>query len=148
MDNFWEIAVPVLALFGSIALAAALLTRQRAKLRPEHEDPAVPEIPTAASRRQRKVLEQLEPAPEIPTLMDMVRTEIQELGIEEIPGHEGLPGPVLLRVFRRDQAVRESCPHGRFEFRLAADVDPAEAMEKDVELYCPACDATGTNQDD
>jgi hypothetical protein len=145
MDNFWEVAVPIVALFGSIALAAALLTRQRSRVKPDETERAAPVIPSSASRHQRKVLEKLEPQPEIPTLMDLVRTEIEELGIDKIPGHESLPKPVVLKVYRRDSLLLQECNHDALEFKLGDGVEPSEAMEDDVILFCLECGEPGTN---
>ena len=87
--------IALVALVFSIALVAVMLTRQRERHRPE-VDPG--EQPPARKRptRQEKILQKLEPLPELPTLMDLVREEIAEAGIIELPGHEGLPDPVAL----------------------------------------------------
>ncbi len=116
MEDFWEIAVPMIALFGSIALAAVLLARVRAHAKPEQPEASI-QVPASASRRQRRVLEKLEPEPEIPTLMDLVREEIEVLGIEDVAGSEDLSLPVMLRVFKRD--ARELCSHEEAEFVVA-----------------------------
>ncbi len=137
MEDFWEIAVPLLALFGSIALAVALLARLRTRARPEDEQQPTRPMPQSATRRQRKILAQFEPDPEIPTLMDMVKAEIEELGIESIPGGEGVGAAVLLKAYRRDRA--ETCEHEDVEFRVASGVDPADVTEDDVVLHCPDC---------
>ena len=132
MENFWEVAVPLLALFGSIILAIVLLARARERARPNEEEEAKRAYPPSASRRQRKILSQFEPDPEIPTLMDMVRAEIEELGIEEIPGGEGVGGAVLLKVYRRDW--KATWTQDGLEFRVAEGVDPGAAEEADVVL--------------
>ncbi len=144
MENFWEVAVPIIFLFASIGIAIALLTRQRSRVRPEHEDPTTPPIPATASRRQRKVLAQLEPNPEIPTVMDLVRTEIAELGIDQIPSAAGLSEPVVLKVYRRD--ATEGCDHEGAEFVVAEGVVRADALEDDVTFVCNGC--SGTNDED
>lgn len=137
MEDFWEIAVPLIALFASIILAIVLLARARERARPEEDEPAKRPYPPSASRRQRKILAQLSPEPEIPTLMDLVRAEVDDLGLEQIPGSEGVPAGVLLKVYRRDRS--ETCSHEDIEYRIADGVTPAEATEEDVELYCPQC---------
>lgn len=138
MDEFWEIAVPMLLVLASIVAAAVILIRLRNRMEPE-EDESRPQIPATASRRQRKVLAQLEPDPELPTVMDLVRAEIRDLDIEEIPGHEGISGPVLLKVYKRDEPVRSRCEHQAYKYVVAAGVDRAEAQDDDVRLFCGRC---------
>ena len=90
-----------------------------------------------ASRRQRRILEKMEPLPEIPTIMDLVRQEIDEAGIESIPGHEGLSEPVMLKVYKRD--VNERCSHDAYEYVVKDGVEPEEATEDQVRLVCAQC---------
>ncbi|MDJ0925108.1 MAG: hypothetical protein QNJ77_11155 [Acidimicrobiia bacterium] len=138
--------VAAVAFVLSIMLAAFLLVRQRERHRPEPAEPGQPPLPGRRLTRQERLLQKLEPLPEIPTLMDLMRQEITEAGIEEIPGHEGLPGPVLLKVFRRDHEVIERCPHGTYAFVLRGEVDPPEALEDDVALECEQCRQIGRQQ--
>ena len=147
MEDFWDIAIPLGALIGSMTLAAVLLSRARSHAKPDEAE-AGPPIPVAASRRQRRILEKLEPLREPPTLMDLVREEIAELGIEEIPGHEGVSGPVLLKVYRRDHPAVASCEHGSLRFEVESGTDPGAAEEEDVSLTCPECPTLGTNPED
>jgi len=135
-----EVALP--ALIISMLIVAGLLARQRSRTKPEQESETPPPKSRRSSRTAR-VLEKLEPLPEIPTLMDLVRIEIAEEGIDEIPGRDGLPDPVVLKVFRRDEAVRTGCSHNAFEYRLAADVAPDNATEAEVQLVCPICESEG-----
>ena len=143
MEDFWDIAIPFAALIGSMVLAGVLLTRARNHAKPEPPATA-PQLPASASKRQRRVLETLAPAPELPTLMDLVREEIEDLGIEEIPGHEGVSDAVLLKVYRRDLPSIESCEHETYEFVIAESVPADEATERDVRLVCPDCEIPGT----
>lgn len=139
----------LVALAISIALAAYLLARQRDRHRPEI-DPNDPPPPPKARRltRQEKLLQKLEPLPEIPSVMDLMRAEIEETGVERIPGHEGLAGPVMLKVFRRDAAVRERCTHEGFGFVVRDGIEPETATEDDVRLYCEQCgDLPGDGQE-
>jgi hypothetical protein len=146
MTEFWQAAVPLLALFGSIILAIALLARQRSRVEPPEEDGSKPQVPASASRRTRKIAAKLSPLPEIPTVMDMVKAEVAELGLEDISGHEDLPGPVLLKVYRRD--LREGCDHDTLEYRTTEGVERAEATEDDVILRCTSCTDEGTNAEE
>jgi hypothetical protein len=150
LDTTVEAAVPFVLLLVAVALAAFLLARQRSRVRPTDLEPEK-DVLLKASRRQQRVLEKLDPLPEIPSVMDLMRQEIEETGVEEIPGHEGLPGPVMLKVFRRDHAIREHCTHNAYEFVIQDGVDPAVAMEDDVRLFCEQCgelpQETGTKSD-
>lgn len=145
MEGFWDIAIPLAALLGSIVLAIVLLSRARNNAKPEVPENTVP-IPASASKRQRRILSQLEPAPEIPTLMDLVREEVADLGLEEIPGASDLSKPVLLKVYRRD--VRDNCAHDSHQYVVADGVEPRDALESDVELVCPDCAELGTKEEE
>lgn len=142
-------ATALVALVISIALAVYLLTRQRQRNRPEI-DPENPHPPPRGRRltRQEKLLQKLEPLPEIPTVMDLMRAEIEETGVEQIPGHEGLPGPVMLKVFRRDAAVRERCTHDGFAFVVRGGVEPEATTEDDVWLYCEQCGDSASDDEE
>jgi hypothetical protein len=141
-----DIIIVLIAMLGSIILAVVLLARTRQRVKPEDAS-AAPQIPVSASRRQRRILDTLEPPPAIPTLMDLVREEIQDLGINDIPGSEEISGPVLLKVYRRDAAVREQCPHGTYGFVVAEGVAKNEAGDNDVRLFCPECAGTDAEAD-
>jgi hypothetical protein len=141
MEQSTDIFIVVAALFGSMALAGVLLTRARSRAKSDGPESGV-QVPASASRRQRRILESLEPDPRIPTLMDLVREEMAELGIEDIPGHEDISGPVLLKVYRRDEQVRQRCPHNGYGFVVTEGVRRDEATESDVWLYCAECGGT------
>ena len=131
----------IIALVISLAIAAYLLTRQRERTRPDIDPNSAPSAPPTGRKptRQEKLLQKLEPLPEIPTVMDLMRAEIAETGVDQLPGHEGLAGPVMLKVFRRDAAVRERCPHDEYGFVVRKGIEPAAAIEDDVRLYCDEC---------
>jgi hypothetical protein len=141
MDNAADIFIVIAALFASMILAGVLLTRARSHAKPESSE-TEPEAPASASRRQRRILKTMTPNPQIPTLMDLVRQEIAELGIEDIPGHEDIAGPVLLKVFRRDHELLEQCPHGTCGYVVAEGVRRDEADEQQVRLFCEQCAGT------
>ena len=145
MEGFWDIAIPLAALLGSIVLAFVLLARARNKAKANLPEEAIP-IPATASRRQRRIISKLEPAPELPTLMDLVREEIADLGLEDIPGAAELSKPVLLKVYRRD--VRDDCTHDAFQFVVSDGVEPRDALEDDVEFVCPQCAEEGASDQD
>ena len=133
-----DLVFVAIGLLVSVAVAAVLLTRQRARTRPDDYEAGTP-TPALIPKRQERLLAKLEPLPEIPTLMDLVREEIAETGAATIPGHEGLPDGVILKVFRRDHLVRERCTHEGFAYVVAEGVEPADALEADVSLYCELC---------
>lgn len=141
MDSSADIFIVVGAMFGSIVLAGILLARVRNRAKPEPIESGV-QIPASASRRQRRILTALEPDPQIPTLMDLVREEIADLGIEDIPGHEDISGPTLLKVYRRDERVREQCPHNGYGYVVANGIRRDEATDEQVWLYCEQCGGT------
>lgn len=130
--------VALVALVASVVLIAVVLTRQRERHRPEVE-PDEEQPQRRKLTRQEKILAKLDPLPEIPTLMDLVRIEISEEGVDEIPGHEDLPDPVKLKVFRRDQRIVENCTHDAFAFVVAEGVERKDATEVDVSLHCEQC---------
>ena len=140
-----DIIIVFVALFASIGLAAFLLTRARNRIKEETPE-TIHKVPASASRRQRRLLEKMDPDPHLPTVMDMVREEINELGLEEIPGHEDLSAPVMLKVYRRD--FREACPHDQWEYQVADGVTRDEAEDADVRLVCRECDQEDTNSED
>lgn len=133
-----DLAVIAIGIVLSVIIAGALLARQRSRVTPPDEGPNQP-APRLLTSRQKKVMQKLEPVPELPTLMDLVREEIAEAGVDKIPGHEGLPEHIMLKVFRRDHAVVERCTHGDYRFVVAEDVEPADALESTVKLICDQC---------
>lgn len=147
-----DIAV-ILALVASIGIVAGVLLRQRSRVRPDDYQPAESR-PTRRQTKHERLLQKLSPLPEIPTVMDLMREEMAETGVETIPGHEGLAGPVMLKVYRRDDSVREKCPHDAYEFVIRDGIDAAEATEDDVVLFCSQCgpvsddDVSGTDSED
>ena len=130
-----------IALVTSIALAFVMLVRQRARTRPEEQEPGI-EQSVPRGKRER-MMAKLEPLPEIPTVMDLVREEVAETGVDQIPGHEGLSGPVMLKVFKRDHEVVEQCTHDAYGFVIADGVSAEDAVEEDVELSCAQCSEKG-----
>ena len=133
-----DLVIVGVALLVSIGVAVTLLSRQRAHARPEDGEQSQPKVKARPTRQQR-ILDKLEPLPEIPTVMDLVREEIAETGVKDIPGHEGLAGPVMLKVYRRDLRVVEHCTHEGYQFIVAEGVEATEATEDDVILYCSEC---------
>ena len=112
------------------------------------------------SKREKKLeqLRQYDPLPEPKAILDIVREEAEDLGVNDVPGGEGLEIPVKLKVWHRDEAIREACD-GDVRYEVAADVPPAEATVDDVRLVgadglprvenpAPAPAGIGTTDDD
>ena len=129
--------VAAIALVASIALVFVMLVRQRSRTRPEGHEPGS-DLSIPRGKRER-IMAKLEPLPEIPTVMDLVREEVAETGVDKIPGHEGLAGPVMLKVFKRDHEVVAQCTHDAYAFVIADDVSPEDADESHVRLLCAQC---------
>ncbi len=135
--------VAIIAFVVSVVIVAGVLLRQRSRVEVDGQEsddqPAAKPRPTRRTTKQERMLQKLSPLPEIPTIMDLMREEIAETGVETIPGHEGLTGPVMLKVFRRDAPIRVRCTHDAIEFVVRDGTEPEEALEDDVVLFCAHC---------
>ena len=100
------------------------------------EEVAPPEKPRSLSRRQQRIVSTLEPTKELPSIEQLVAEEARETGVNEIPGGEGLDVSLKLRVYWRDEVVRQGCSDGVLEYRVDDGVDPAQAETEDVRLVC------------
>ena len=120
-------------LIVAIALIAAfwLSSRKRSELAPEDK-------PQKMSKREKKLAEirANEPDVAIPTLDELVREELEETGVNEIAGHDGLTDPVKLKVYHRDIGSLGDCPRDHMTFVLAYGISAEEATENDVRLVC------------
>ncbi len=88
------------------------------------------------SRRQRKILETLEPSPDLPSIEELVIEEATETGVLDIPGAVGTPIHVRLKAWKRDHEREGPCDGGHWEFQVRAGVDPSQAAPEDVSLRC------------
>lgn len=89
------------------------------------------------NKRQRKILATLPPDRERPTLEELVIEEAAELGVDTIPGAEGVHLGIRLKVWKRDHAAADPCePPSQWRFVLAAGVAPDSATASDVRLEC------------
>lgn len=69
-------------------------------------------------------------------IMDLVREEAEETGVNDIPGAEGVELPVRLQVYHRDAAVRAACPDRTLlTFVLGHGVSPERATAEDLRLH-------------
>lgn len=100
------------------------------------EEVAPPEKPSTLSRRQQRIVSTLEPTKELPSIEQLVADEARETGVNTIPGGEGLDLSLKLRVYWRDEIVRQGCTDGMLEYRIDEGVDPEQAETEDVRLVC------------
>ena len=81
-------------------------------------------------------------------IMDLVMEEAEDIGLDGIPGADGVDVVVRLRVWHRDAHVRELCPDpSLLRFVLFPDA-PAEPGDDDLRLdfegYEPDEDSTSS----
>jgi cell division septation protein DedD len=92
----------------------------------------------SASRRKEEAkadLEREKAELQTPDIFELIRQEAAETGVEEIPGADGVELTIRLRVWHRDEEVREMSPGpAELRFELAPDVDPETATENDLVL--------------
>lgn len=126
-----ELILPVFIIAAALIFAFGRMSRTRANHPPEVERPR------RQTRRERKLeaWRTANPDPDLPTMFDLMIQEADELGVNDIPGGEGLEVPVKLKVWRRDEAVRTGCETG-VRFQILAGVDPQTATEDHVQLVC------------
>lgn len=117
----------------------SLNRRTRTKMQETALDSTAPpaqQKPRSLSKRQQRIVASLEPMKEAPSIEQLVAEEAAETGVNEIPGGEGLDVSLKLRVYWRDEVVRNGCEDGVLEFRVDEDVDRAVAETDDVRLVC------------
>jgi len=93
------------------------------------------------SKRQQEILALLPPDPVRPTIDDLVLEEAQGLGLLGIPGGEGIPLHIRLRVWRRDHDAAP-CRSGTWAYQVRTGVAPSAATLEDVTLLCMPGEAT------
>jgi hypothetical protein len=136
-----------LTFLGFIALAGILFLRML-KTRAEHAEAETElgiERPKRMSSRERKlakIKEFEESLPPRPTIQELMAEEVRETGVDRIPGGDGLEIPVRLKVWHRDEHVRQGCADGALRFVVSEGVDLAAANEDDVMLVCDAVEET------
>lgn len=91
-------------------------------------------------RKQQAIddLERERDAVKPPDILQLVREEVAELGIDKIEGADGIDPSVLLQVYRRD--VVNCAEGGTRMFVLADDVKAAEAGQDTLSLVCEGAD--------
>lgn len=92
----------------------------------------------SAKRRKEEAkadLEREKAELQTPDIFELIRQEAAETGVETIPGADGVELTIRLRVWHRDEEVREMSPGpSELRFELAPDVEPESATEKDLIL--------------
>ncbi|MFQ5555257.1 MAG: hypothetical protein ACE5GC_07810 [Acidimicrobiia bacterium] len=123
------IAIAIVALLVALVLVFGRLQGAREALKTDAE-PA-----ERKSRRQRKLdqIRATNPMPEPKSIFDIMMEEATDLGVDDVPGAQGLELPVKLKVWKRDTAIRQEWP-GAFRYEIAPGVDAASATPDDVHL--------------
>jgi hypothetical protein len=103
---------------------------------------AITQLLTRSAPRRRELKQQLAAVEERPPIdiHALVREEVADLGIERVPGSDGLDPEVLLRVWRRDEAIHQNCIDGIVHYQVRPGTDPGVAHDGDVRLVCADID--------
>ena len=122
---------------GGVMISLNRRTRNKMKEVAIGDEVAEPvQKPRSLSKRQQRIVATLEPDKEIPSIDDLVAAEAADTGVNDIAGGDGLDTSLKLRVYWRDEVVRNGCTDGQLEFRIDDGVDPAAAETEDVRLVC------------
>lgn len=90
----------------------------------------------SGNRRKREAIADLQREREslhTPDILELVNEEVQDAGITDLAGAEGIDPAVLLKVWKRD---REDCAEQAGRFVVADGVEPSAATEADVTFVC------------
>lgn len=68
-----------------------------------------------------------------PDIIELVQEEVDEAGLGDLPGAEGVDPTVLLKVWKRDGA---GCEKGHGQFVLDDGLSPEDAIEDTVTFEC------------
>jgi hypothetical protein len=70
------------------------------------------------------------------SILDLAREEIEELGLDRIPGTEDLATDVILKVWKdAGQEIRD-CDRSELRYVIADGIDPHQASVRDVRIVC------------
>ena len=86
--------------------------------------------------KQHKKIQEFEPEHTTPSIEDLIEEEAADLGLNDIPGGEGIETSVKLRVWHRDGSVRSGCAGGTLRYEIDDGVEPADAELGQVHLSC------------
>lgn len=103
---------------------------------------AITQILTRSVPRRRELKQQLAATEERPPIdiHALVREEVADLGIERVPGSDGVDLAVLLRVWRRDEAIHQQCTEGIVHYQVRPGTEPGAAHDDDVRMVCADID--------
>ena len=94
----------------------------------------------SSSRRKKEAqadLEREKAELSTPDILELVRQEAAESGVDQIPGADDVDLTVRLQAWRRDEYVRSACPDTTLlRFVLDEGVPPDKATAEDVRLEC------------
>jgi hypothetical protein len=117
----------VVAAVVAVVIVLIVITRNSARVKREAREDL---------KREMEALPQRD-------IMDLVREEAEETGVDAIAGGEGIDLPVRLQVWHRDAAVRAACPDpAQLQYVVDDGVDRTRANANQVRLifqgYVPA----------
>lgn len=99
-----------------------------------------------SSRQKKQAIASLEAeraAVTTPSILELVNEEVEDLGLRDVPGAEGIPPDVLLRAWRDAPEELRHAERDLLAFAVDPDADPASLQAGDLELV-PASDLPPT----
>jgi hypothetical protein len=132
----------------AVVLGAAYWRSTRQRKAMETEMGIEPE--KKLSKREKKLAEirANDPDPVIPTFEELVAQEMEDTGVNDISGNEGLADPVKLKVYHRDIENLADCPREALHYRLSYGIEAETATVDDVRLVCDTEAEAGTGEGD
>lgn len=90
-----------------------------------------------SSRQKKKAVASLEAeraSVTMPSILDLVNEEVEELGLRDLRGAEDIPPDILLRTWRDAPESLRTVDRDHLAFRVQPDADPTRLTVDDVEL--------------
>ena len=90
----------------------------------------------SGSRRKKEAIADLQREKDslrTPDILELVEQEVNDSGITDLPGADGIDPVVLLKVWKRDGG---DCGEGEGNFVVADGVEPSAATETNVTFLC------------
>ncbi len=129
--------VTAIAIAATVAMGVMVTFARRTRERAQEAMPdAQPTAPKPRTKRQRQLVANMAPPPQMPTIEELVAEEAAATGVNDIPGGDGLDVSLKLRVYWRDEVVRGGCEDGNLEFRIDGGASIEAAGIDDVRLVC------------
>lgn len=135
--------ITALAIAIAITMGVMITLSKRTRERAQETLVDQPSGPKPRTRRQQELMAKMAPPPEIPTIEELVAEEAAATGVNDIPGGEGLDVSLKLRVYWRDEVVRNGCEDGHLEYRIDPGIARDSADTDDVRLVCVRDTAAG-----